>query len=94
MLFLFCNQLLYIFSDINPRHKVNEDNEMKQLREENSRLRTQIDVLSSQENGKDLTCDITKYGEIKLELIQTKQDLNRAKEALQGELNREPVETG
>ena len=68
---------------INPRHKVNEDNEMKQLREENSRLRTQIDVLSSQENGKDLTCDITKYGEIKLELIQTKQDLNRAKEALQ-----------
>ena len=94
MLFLFCNQLLYIFSDINPRHKVNEDNEMKQLREENSRLRTQIDVLSSQENGKDLTYDITKYGEIKLDLIQTKQDLNRAKEALQGELNREPVETG
>ena len=57
---------------------------MKQLREENSRLKTKVDVLSSKENGKDLNCDISKYGELKLELIQTKQELNRAKEALQG----------
>ncbi|XP_071146106.1 kazrin-like isoform X2 [Mytilus edulis] len=68
---------------INPKQRVDEDNEMKQLKEENSRLKAQNDILSSQENGKDINCDISKYGELKLELIQTKQELNRAKEALQ-----------
>lgn len=68
---------------INPKQRVDEDNEMKQLKEENCRLKAQNDILSSQENGKDINCDISKYGELKLELIQTKQELNRAKEALQ-----------
>ena len=34
---------------------------------------------------KDLTTDSAKYGEVKLELIQVKQELHRAKEALQGQ---------
>ncbi|XP_021363471.1 kazrin-like isoform X2 [Mizuhopecten yessoensis] len=69
-------------SENTPRHKADEENELKQLREENSRLEARLATLE-QDDLKDIATETTKIGEMKLDLIQTKQELNRAKEALQ-----------
>lgn len=79
-------QLLFV-SD-NGRQKIDEENEVIQLKAENSRLEVQVRSFSREveelrrkkaENSESLS-----YGEMKLDLIQHKQELSRAKEALQG----------
>ncbi|KAL4221609.1 hypothetical protein ACF0H5_019866 [Mactra antiquata] len=68
------------------RQKVDEENECKRLREENQRLENTVRTLtrdiSELRSLKVVNSDQPSYGELKLDLIQTKQDLNRAKEAL------------
>lgn len=63
---------------------------ISRFREENSRLEDRIQSLTRQleehqcirrESG----TNGPSYGELKLELIQSRQELNRAKEALQGQ---------
>lgn len=68
------------------RQKTDEENELIQLKEENARLETSIRGLSREieelRSHKVANSEHPSYGEVKLDLIQTKQDLNRAKEAL------------
>ena len=70
------------------RQKTDEENELIRLREENARLETNTRSLSREieelRSHKVANSDNLSYGELKLDLIQTKQDLNRAKEALAG----------
>ncbi|XP_053379298.1 kazrin-like isoform X2 [Mercenaria mercenaria] len=70
----------------NSRQKADEENELKRLKEENQRLegavRTLTRDISELRSLKVVNSDHPSYGELKLDLIQTKQDLNRAKEAL------------
>lgn len=82
-----------IYSDLSapPKLKSNdEENELIQLREENSRLQAVIQNMSRDGDGSQVKSpqpsnQVPCYGELKLELIQTKQELSRAKGALQGE---------
>ena len=70
------------------RQKSDEENELIHLREENTRLEGSIRSLSREieelRSHKVANSEHPSYGELKLDLIQTKQDLNRAKEALAG----------
>ena len=70
------------------RQKSDEENELIRLREENTRLEGSIRSLSREieelRSHKVANSEHPSYGELKLDLIQTKQDLNRAKEALAG----------
>ena len=72
------------------RRKADEDNELIQLKEENQKLENTVRTLTrevSELRGlKIVNGDHPSYGELKLDLIQTKQDLNRAKEALAGKI--------
>lgn len=79
--------MILVISD-NGRQKIDEENELIQLKAENSRLEVQVRSFSREveelrrkkaENSEHLS-----YGEMKLDLIQHKQELGRAKEALQG----------
>ncbi|XP_060597921.1 kazrin-like [Ruditapes philippinarum] len=70
----------------NSRQKADEENELKRLKEENQRLENNVRKLTREiselRSLKVVNSDHPSYGELKLDLIQTKQDLNRAKEAL------------
>jgi hypothetical protein len=65
---------------------------LKRLKEENQRLENNVRKLTREiselRSLKVVNSDHPSYGELKLDLIQTKQDLNRAKEALAGNLYR------
>ncbi|XP_041377484.1 kazrin-like isoform X2 [Gigantopelta aegis] len=69
------------------RQKSDEENEIVKLKEENSRLESQVKSLMGEVKELKLSKAAVNnqpgYGELKLELIQTRQELNRAKEALQ-----------
>ena len=79
---------LFSLLDKPVRQKTDEENELIRLREENARLETNTRSLSREieelRSHKVANSDNLSYGELKLDLIQTKQDLNRAKEALAG----------
>ncbi|XP_052759830.1 kazrin-like isoform X2 [Mya arenaria] len=68
------------------REKSDEENELKQLKEDNEKLEARVMSLTHEltelRNRKVPQNDHPSYGELKLDLIQTRQDLNRAKEAL------------
>ncbi|KAK3104519.1 hypothetical protein FSP39_003916 [Pinctada imbricata] len=67
-----------------PRQKADEENELIRLREENARLEMEVKLLSCDSDlQKEVANESSRYGEVKLELIQSKQELTRAKEALQ-----------
>lgn len=82
MLFIFCSVL------DRAREKADEENELKRLKEENHKLENTVRSLTREiselRSLKVVNSDHPSYGELKLDLIQTKQDLNRAKEALAG----------
>lgn len=73
------------------RDKTDEENELVKLREENARLEVSMKTLTRELEDKakvkapSSLGQTPSYGELKLELIQTRQELNRAKDALQGE---------
>lgn len=66
------------------------NSEVDKLREENKKLRCEIEAVTAELNelrcAKDFGGERPSYGELKLELIQSRQEVNRAKEALQGVL--------
>ncbi|KAL3861124.1 hypothetical protein ACJMK2_007193 [Sinanodonta woodiana] len=64
------------------RQKTDEENELIQLREENTRLRAQLRETEELKLAKMSNSEHPSYGELKLNMIQIKQELNRAKEAL------------
>lgn len=82
MPFIFCSVL------DRAREKADEENELKRLKEENHKLESTVRSLTREiselRSLKVVNSDHPSYGELKLDLIQTKQDLNRAKEALAG----------
>ena len=63
---------------------------ISRLRDENARLENQVHDLCQEVTslkaggGEEGANSHPSYGEVKLELIQARQELNRAKEALQG----------
>ncbi|XP_067658093.1 uncharacterized protein [Haliotis asinina] len=69
------------------RHKSDEENELTKMKEENLRLEASVKSLTREVQelklAKAVSSDQPSYGELKLELIQTRQEVNRAKEALQ-----------
>ncbi|XP_052284093.1 kazrin-like isoform X3 [Dreissena polymorpha] len=68
------------------KEKLDKENELRQLKEDNQKLETTVRSLSREISElrtlKVVNSNHPSYGELKLDLIQTKQDLNRAKEAL------------
>ncbi|XP_071109797.1 uncharacterized protein [Haliotis cracherodii] len=69
------------------RHKSDEENELTKMKEENLRLEAAVKSLTREVQelklAKAVSSEQPSYGELKLELIQTRQEVNRAKEALQ-----------
>ncbi|XP_025079901.1 kazrin-like [Pomacea canaliculata] len=63
------------------------NSEVDKVREENKKLRCEIEAVTAELNelrcAKDFGGERPSYGELKLELIQSRQEVNRAKEALQ-----------
>ena len=73
-----------------PQRSNQDAEEISQLREENAKLtktiqtlRKEVDELRTSMKVANAT-DESKVNELKLDLIQTKQELNRARDALQG----------
>jgi len=86
---VFCADISHFFTFTDQaREKADEENELKRLKEENHKLETTVRSLTREiselRSLKVVNSDHPSYGELKLDLIQTKQDLNRAKEALAG----------
>jgi len=78
----------FLSSADSAREKSDEESELTQLKADNqqleSRVRTLTRELTDLRSARQPASDHASYGELKLDLIQTKQDLNRAKEALAG----------